>query len=129
MSKKPSISDLRQAPEVPEGAIAYRGALAFQRPRKTWSDCPQPVGDVSLTQAEFQDDCDINVQVANYLRQGVPLPAYGQDVDMDHVQDVNATYLSAISTPLPTTREYSKSLVVYIIHLKIINKNYIRSHE
>ena len=29
-----------------------------------------------------------------------------------------ATYLSAISTPLPTTREYSKSLVVYIIHLK-----------
>lgn len=71
--------------------------LHFQKARSTVDSCPQPVGDVSLTQAEFLDQCDINHQVALYTRSQQPLPPWPQDFDYDQVQDLTATYVDAIS--------------------------------
>lgn len=57
----------------------------------------QPLGGPSLTQSEWKDQCDINHQIALFKRAGRPLPAYGQDATVEHVQDVNATYVEAFN--------------------------------
>lgn len=51
----------------------------------------------SLTQQEFVDQCDINHQIALFTRAGRPLPVYGQEMSLDQVQDLNATYMDAVS--------------------------------
>lgn len=58
----------------------------------------QPVGDASLTQTEFQDDCDINHQIAQYQRHRLPLPTHWQSVPVDQVQDIHATYIDVINS-------------------------------
>lgn len=73
--------------------------LHFQTARKSINPSPQPVGEVSLTQLEFQDECDINHQIAMYTRNRQPLPAaWPEDFDYDQVQDLNATYVDAIAS-------------------------------
>lgn len=87
MSKRPvTVSEFRSLP------------LLFQRARANVSTSPQPVGEVSLTQKEFKDQCDINHQIALYTRNGQPLPPWPKDFDYDQVQDINATYVDAISS-------------------------------
>lgn len=79
-------------------SIDRKFPLHFQKSRSTINSCPQPVGDVSLTQVEFADECDINHQIAKYTRTGTPLPPWPTDFDYEQVQDINATYVDAIAS-------------------------------